>query len=108
MEKSKNKEKNENKSKFCSICGVVHPTEDLTEFGGKRLCPECLSRETIVCSHCGERIWSEYNQGTLSMPLCNDCYDEFYTACAECGRIIHNEDGFSTDDIEEMIYCGTY
>ena len=80
------------KCEVCSICGEVFTDDKLVELDGKRLCPECLSRETIVCSHCGERIWSVDNQGTLNMPLCQECYDEHYTSCVECGRIIHRED----------------
>jgi len=80
------------KCETCSLCGEVYTDDKLTELDGKRLCPECLSRETIVCSHCGERIWSVDNQGTLNMPLCQECYDEHYTSCVECGRIIHRED----------------
>jgi len=80
------------KCEACSICGEVFTDDKLTELDGKRLCSECLSRETIVCSHCGERIWSVDNQGTLNMPLCQECYDEHYTSCVECGRIIHRED----------------
>ena len=45
------------KSEACYICGAVYEEKLLTEFEGKRLCPACLSIETEVCSHCGERFW---------------------------------------------------
>ena len=41
------------KSEACSLCGEVYDENELVEFEGKKVCPECLSRETIVCSHCG-------------------------------------------------------
>ena len=93
----------ESKPKFetCSICGVLHEENKLFEFCGKKLCLECSSRETVLCSHCGERIWSVDNQGTLSMPLCQECYDEHYTSCVECGRIIHREDAYYQDGEDE-------
>ena len=90
-------EKSKIERKPCSICGVVHTEDDLFEFAGKQLCLNCLERETVLCSHCGERIWSVDNQGTISMPLCSECYDEHYTSCVECGRIIHRDDARYTD-----------
>ena len=92
------------KSEPCSICGVVHKSEELVELDGKKLCPECLARETLVCSHCWERIWNVDNCGTLSMPLCQNCYDEHYTSCTECGRIINREDAYYEDGADEP-YC---
>lgn len=94
----------ENKSRPCSNCGAVYPMDDLTDFEGRHLCPECLSRETIICSDCGERIWNVDNQGTLSMPLCQDCYDELYTSCTECGRIIRREDAYYSGSDEPLCY----
>ena len=63
----------ETKCEACGFCGEVYTEDKLVELAGKNIFPECLSRETIVCSHCGKRIWSVYNQETLSMPLCMDC-----------------------------------
>ena len=97
-------EENKTKCEACSFCDEVYMEEKLVELDGKRLCPDCLSRETIVCSHCGERIWSVDNQGTLSMPLCVNCYDEHYTSCSECSRIIHREDAHYEDRSNEPIY----
>ena len=44
------------KHKACSLCGVVHEVNELTELDGKFLCPECIIRETAVCYRCGDRI----------------------------------------------------
>lgn len=62
------------KCEACSICGEVYTEEKLVELDGKRICPECLASETRICSHCGERIWSMDNSGTLSMTLCSAYY----------------------------------
>ena len=56
----------------CFFCGEVCREEHLTDLDGKKMCPHCLTSETVICSHCGERIWSVDNQGTLSMPLCGN------------------------------------
>lgn len=101
-------EKSKIERKPCSICGVVHEENKLFEFGGKKLCPSCLSRETIVCSHCGERIWSVDNHGTMSMPLCKDCYEEHYTSCVECGRIIRREDAYYEDGSDDPLCYRCY
>ena len=86
----------------CSVCGAVGP---VTEFDGHRLCGACLARETVVCSHCGTRLWAEDNAGTLSLPLCADCYEESYTTCCECGRIISVYDACCLDDDGEEPCC---
>ena len=96
------------KCEACYICGAVHEEKLLTEFEGKRLCPACLSIETEVCSHCGERFWRVDNQGTLSQPLCKECYDEHYTSCVECGRIIHREDARYEDLGDEPLCYHCY
>lgn len=96
------------KCESCSICGEVYTEDKLVELDGKRICPECLASETRICSHCGERIWSVDNQGTLSMPLCQECYDEHYTSCSECGRIIHRDDAHYEDCGDEPICYRCY
>lgn len=47
----------------CERCEGKFPPELLTEFDGAALCPECLAAYTLLCSHCGERIWQEENEG---------------------------------------------
>ena len=96
------------KSEPCRICEVVHKSEELVEIDGKKLCPECLARETLVCSHCLERIWNVDNAGTLSMPLCQNCYVEHYTSCTECGRIINREDAYYADGDDEPLCYRCY
>ena len=101
-------EEKKKSSAACFFCGEVYREENLTELDGKKICPVCLSSETIICSHCGERIWSVDNQGTLSMPLCQECYDEHYTSCVECGRIIHREDARYEDCGDEPLCYRCY
>ena len=50
------------KCETCSLCDEVYPEDKLTKLDGKHLCLECLSRETRVCSHCGEWIQSVDNR----------------------------------------------
>ena len=38
----------------CSICGSLHPVEELTEFDDHYLCRDCLHTETTLCERCGE------------------------------------------------------
>ena len=50
---------NENTRHVCSCCGATIETDD------------CYHSETVVCEHCGDRIWANDNAGSDSMPLCN-------------------------------------
>ena len=52
------------------------------------LCESCVGETTMLCSHCGARIWRDENAGDESTPLCQDCYDRHYTNCHSCGDII--------------------
>ncbi len=108
LEVIKTMKESKKKCEACSICGEVYEEDRLKELDGKRICPECFSRETIVCSHCGDRIWSVDNSGTLSMPLCSNCYDDHYTSCIECGRIIHREDAYYEDGEDEPLCYRCY
>lgn len=96
------------KHKACSICGVVHEVVELTELDGKLLCPECIIRETAVCSRCGERIWYSENSGDSSTILCQSCCDEYYTYCCECDRLILREDAYYEDGNDEPLCYRCY
>lgn len=93
------------KETTCESCGEAYPLEQLIEFEGERYCPSCLSSETVICSHCGERIWNIDNSGTNDMPLCQSCYDNCYTSCSSCGRLIRTEDAYYDDYEDEDAYC---
>lgn len=84
--------------KVCSICNEQHPDDVLTEFDGEVMCPSCLRNETLICSHCGKRLWLNDNAGSGDFPLCQSCYDEYYTICTHCERIVHRNNACWDDD----------
>ncbi|MGM9618282.1 MAG: amidoligase family protein [Oscillospiraceae bacterium] len=93
----------------CDSCGGIYPKDQLVEFDGQLLCPDCFSRATMVCSHCGERIWSDDNAGDSHTPLCQSCYDRYYLTCSRCGRIIHEDDAcYADDDDDEPLCCDCF
>ena len=86
----------------CGGCLEEFPMDQLHEFDGRNLCPECLQEETAVCSVCGERIWSYDNAGTEGTPLCQQCYDRYYTSCERCGVMLRQEYvRYAPNDYEE-------
>jgi len=95
-----------NETRACSVCGALHPVEELTEFDDSYLCESCLHTETVRCQRCGERIWADDNAGDSNTPLCQNCYDRCYTTCEDCGRVIHQDDAYydSVDDYEARCY----
>ena len=76
----------------CSLCGEELPIADRIVFNGRQLCPSCYEEETVICDHCGERIWQEDNCGDENYTLCRDCEDCYYERCADCGRLVALED----------------
>ena len=82
------------KTENCDSCGHSYPVEQLVEFDGQLLCPSCLESATLICSHCGTRIWKDENAGDNDTPLCQHCYDRWYQSCSVCGRIIHEDDAY--------------
>lgn len=73
--------------------------------GDDALCERCANEETVICSHCGERIYRDNNAGDERTPLCQSCYDRHYTSCERCGRIIHLDDAYYEDDDEDYPLC---
>ena len=73
----------------CSLCGEELPFADAISFSGRRLCHSCYEEETVICDHCGERIWQEDN-----------CGDDFYTLCRDCEHIYIKHDGSLDDGLE--------
>ena len=88
----------------CGGCLEEIPMEQLHEFDGRNLCPECFREETTVCSVCGERIWNYDNAGTAETPLCQRCYDNYYTSCDRCGALIRLEEACYAPDDEDEEY----
>lgn len=82
---SKEKEK-----RICEQCGEeIHG--EVKKFDGKTLCEYCFDAETVVCQHCGTRIWRVDNAGSSDFPLCPDCFDDHYTNCERCGCVLHED-----------------
>lgn len=42
----------------CKYCGKVLKEVEQYEHDGKVMCEACLNSMTLVCAHCGERIWN--------------------------------------------------
>ena len=71
----------------CRHCGETILTTPIW-MNESPLCESCAEETTMLCSHCGERIYRNDNAGDESTPLCQDCYDRHYTNCHSCGDII--------------------
>ena len=93
------------KTENCDSCGNSYPEEQLVEFDGQLLCPICLESTTLICAHCGTRIWKDENAGDRDTPLCQSCYDRHYLNCCRCGRVIHEENAFYRDDSDDEPFC---
>ena len=93
----------ENEMYFCSQCGVVLNETECFHFGENIYCRSCLSEETVVCIHCGERILNEDNRNTACDPVCSECFNEHYTYCYECDRVISYDDAIMGEDDND--YC---
>ena len=93
------------KTENCDSCGHPYPEEQLIEFDGQLLCPSCLESATLICAHCGTRIWKDENAGDSDTPLCQHCYDRHYLNCSRCGRVIHDDDAYYRDDSDDEPFC---
>ena len=45
----------------CTNCGEEYCKDELFPFDGELLCPSCLSNQTVYCSCCDRRIWTDDN-----------------------------------------------
>ena len=59
----------------------------------------------MICSRCGERIWSDDDEGNENIHLCPSCYDRYYTTCVDCERIIPRDDAYYLDDDDYDARC---
>ena len=89
----------------CDACGKACLPEELTDFDGQFLCPECLRESTVICAHCGDRVWKDDNAGDIRTPLCQSCYDRWYVSCSRCGCIIHESDARYAHGNDEDPLC---
>ena len=98
-----------NEQRTCGMCGVPHPAEALHPFDDLELCSRCLEEHTLLCEHCGERIWVGENAGSSSTPLCQRCFDDHYARCSRCGALLHESSTYyaDDDDYDEHPYCAS-
>ena len=89
----------------CDSCGQALPRDQLKNFDGQLLCPECMERSTVLCNNCGTRIWKDENAGTEDEPLCQHCYDRYYVTCVRCGHIMYEDDACYEPGDSDSPYC---
>ena len=88
----------------CGVCHALHPMEELVCFNDTLICPDCLEDSTVICNRCGDRLWSEDDQGDdVSGHLCQTCYDRYYNTCDECHTVIPEADAYYEDD--DRVLC---
>ena len=88
----------------CQLCGEMHDLEALIEFGGMRVCGECLDTSTIRCDRCGRQLWRSENAGDSDTYLCDSCFENYYTNCSHCGALIREEDAHYEDEDTPLCY----
>lgn len=91
----------------CTLCEETFPENQGYYVDDDILCPSCAHERTILCSQCGERIYSDDNAGDSQTPLCQSCYEQNYTTCERCGRVIHLYDAYydERDSDEDSPLC---
>ena len=55
-------------AKTCESYGRVLNENDGVWLGDTLYCPDCLEENTVICSHCGDRIWNGDNVGSDDTP----------------------------------------
>lgn len=89
----------------CVHCGRILEPGEAYFFHEEYYCRDCLEELTVICDHCGSRIFVEDDEGNGRISLCNRCFSNFYTTCDRCGRLIRNEDAYYPDDDDDIPYC---
>lgn len=89
----------------CSHCGCVLEDEEALRFHDEVYCADCLREVTVLCFHCGERIYWHDNEGNADTPLCGRCYTRYYVSCEHCGALIHQDDACYESDDDDTPYC---
>ncbi len=89
----------------CDHCGEEYPKKVLNALGEDLLCNDCIAETTVVCTHCGTRIYLDDDHGDNNTPLCQHCYDRYYTTCVECDRVILLDDAYYASDDDDDPRC---
>lgn len=53
----------------CCHCGHPHSLSERILVDDDELCEACADEETVICAHCGERIYRDDNAGDDNTPL---------------------------------------
>lgn len=95
-----------NEVTMCTVCNHPFPQSQLTSFDEALLCPTCLESATVLCEHCGQRIWADENVGD-GISLCQSCRDALYTTCTSCGCHVSPSAAYYEEDDagQEYPYC---
>jgi len=88
----------------CGICGELFDLEQFEDFDERQLCSSCLERETLLCEHCGIRIWRRGDCGSSECHLCEDCFEEHYVRCEHCRHIIRQDEACYHRN-SDVAYC---
>ena len=93
----------------CELCHEKHPRSALRVFDGKQLCLSCLESLTVLCDHCGRRVWAEQDFGDGGLHLCQGCRED-YAYCRDCGQLfpfsrLHYLNDDDDDGYCEQCYC---
>jgi hypothetical protein len=86
----------------CSECGEKFPTKDLTAFGTGTYCLTCLTKLTVQCEICSERIFSSESHWIDDTTLCQGCYDDETSYCSWC-EDRHLSDNMHSDDYDTIL-----
>lgn len=82
----------------CNHCGCVLDDEEVYLFSEEVYCQDCFDELTVVCGHCGRRIFRTGCETDGHIHLCNSCYSYSYVSCDRCGRFILSEYAHYEDD----------
>lgn len=92
--------------RICERCGCVIGEDDNFSYVDEDLiCEECAATETVICAHCGDRIWARDAVSDDSIYLCQECYDDHYRRCEGCGRLIDDNDVYWHNDLPYCCNC---
>ncbi len=83
----------------CAFCGAMIEGDNFGVVDGEIMCPECVERLQVTCSHCGCLITDgNYRLINDEEAICPDCADRYCTTCERCGTLIYDDDVYGDDD----------
>ena len=92
--------------RICERCGCVIGEDDNFSYVDEDIiCEECAATETVICAHCGDRIWARDAVSDDSIYICQECYDDHYRRCEGCGRLIDDNDVYWHNDLPYCCSC---